>query len=408
MQYMKLTKELLLIIVMTSCTGQKTAQINSPAQNNPPPNNANTGSVSAPALARITSRSPDSVGESVYFDIEGSNLGGANWNAKLVQNGENIPLTTTTITQSTARLVLNAAVQLVENVAYNLVISNAYGQASGIVTTLKGDAGEQGPAGIQGPQGIAGPAGAQGPVGPMGLPGAVGAQGPVGPQGLAGKDGVFAIEHIENNSITADKIRNRERNLSITCDLLPQHGADTSKKASLYFGHPDTPGAGMLIDFQGAQTVGHSIICNFSLPDDADLSQPFKLKFYGSKYKLINHGNIYFHIKRLTQYNGNNGVFVIDGSSRYGLGLGDSSGIAINGKSFYESGAGQAALYIETIHQWKQDTYYTNLGKTPNMTLTRGLPIELEFGFRGYPTKTGSFDDRFVIQNITLNYIAEM
>lgn len=86
-------------------------------------------------------------------------LGGSKWSARLERTGQSISLTTSTISKTAARLVLDAGTSLVQG-TYDLVVSNAFGQTSSVlVTTLKGDTGAPGP---QGPSGAVGPQGSSG------------------------------------------------------------------------------------------------------------------------------------------------------------------------------------------------------------------------------------------------------
>jgi hypothetical protein len=53
-----------------------------------------TGSIAAPTISSIQSRVPNSGGSQLYLDLEGDNLGGSGWNAKLERTGQEIPLST--------------------------------------------------------------------------------------------------------------------------------------------------------------------------------------------------------------------------------------------------------------------------------------------------------------------------
>lgn len=143
----------------------------------------------APTITQLISRQPNSNSGDLYLDLEGTNFGGKDWSAELKYNNESIDLRTESLTPSTARLVIDSTLKILENVAYNLVISNAYGQTSVQVTTLKGDAGPIGPQGAKGEQGERGLTGAQGPKGEKGDQGIIGPAGPQGPPGIQGSKG---------------------------------------------------------------------------------------------------------------------------------------------------------------------------------------------------------------------------
>jgi hypothetical protein len=134
--------------------------------NNQTANNQTTNH--PPVLSKVTSRVPNSGGDSLFFELEGNNLGGDQWKAELRPTngaaGSKIALSSVSLTDKTARLFVSAGVQLAAGI-FELVVSNAYGESSAIVTTLKGDTGAQGPAGPQGAAGIQGPQGSQGPAG---------------------------------------------------------------------------------------------------------------------------------------------------------------------------------------------------------------------------------------------------
>jgi hypothetical protein len=123
-----------------------------------------TGALAGPSLSKITARTPNSGGSSLYIDIEGNNLGGKDWKASLKPingtSGSSATVTTTVgITASAARLLVDTGTALVQG-TYQLIVSNAYGDATALVTTLKGDTGATGATGAQGPAGAAGQAGA--------------------------------------------------------------------------------------------------------------------------------------------------------------------------------------------------------------------------------------------------------
>lgn len=143
----------------------------------------------APVLTKIDARVPNSGGEELYLDIQGENFGGTNWNAKLEGNGHVISLVTSSVSPSAARLVVSAGAALVEG-TYNLIVSNAYGQSSGVVSALKGDKGEAGLPGAPGVPGIKGDTGAQGSKGDKGDAGAQGFKGDKGERGDAGPQGI--------------------------------------------------------------------------------------------------------------------------------------------------------------------------------------------------------------------------
>ena len=125
-------------------------------------NPRDTGAVAAPKVSLVTPRVPNSGGSELFIDIEGENLGGEGWKAELKPTvGTSIQLQTQSISATAARLAINAGEVLAEGL-FSLIVTNAYGQSSVQIATLKGDQGIPGTQGLKGDAGIAGP---QGPSG---------------------------------------------------------------------------------------------------------------------------------------------------------------------------------------------------------------------------------------------------
>lgn len=92
-----------------------------------------TGADQKPEIQSLSSREPNSGGSSLYIDIQGNNLGGNGWQAKLKGYSNTIELVTESITRNAARVVVPASAKILAG-AYQLVVANAYGESNASIT----------------------------------------------------------------------------------------------------------------------------------------------------------------------------------------------------------------------------------------------------------------------------------
>ena len=167
-----------------------------------------SAAVLAPKIESIQSREADSSNALLWIAINGKNLNADLLKAELEPlNGLNalrVSVQAEQISSDSVRLTVPSGSSLAKGL-YRLIVSNAYGQDSALVTTLKGDTGAigplgpigltgpQGPIGLTGPQGPIGLTGPQGPIGLTGPQGAIGLTGPQGAIGLTGPQGPIGL-----------------------------------------------------------------------------------------------------------------------------------------------------------------------------------------------------------------------
>jgi hypothetical protein len=146
---------------------------------------------------------------------------------------------------------------------------------------LAGPAGATGPAGRTGPAGDSGPAGAAGDPGPQGAQGPAGPSGPAGPQGPTGAagspddgnailtkindaatSGTISTSRVADNSITAAKIANRTRTMSISGTQF----AGYSTTSAFAWGTPEP--RGVPVRSFGSANANGGICVAFQVPAD--------------------------------------------------------------------------------------------------------------------------------------------
>lgn len=164
---MKSTLKILVSVTLTSMIISCTKKSDNVSENKPKEEGSRK-----PVIAAVTPRSPNSGGTQLYFDVQGQNFDGPNFQAELrpIAGGAAIPLTPSNLTATAGRLLISASATIAQGL-FNLVISTAHGAAVVPVATLQGDTGIQGSIGLQGPQGIQGLQGIQGSQGIQGAAG---------------------------------------------------------------------------------------------------------------------------------------------------------------------------------------------------------------------------------------------